>query len=143
MKKWIAAFAATAVAALAGGAGVASADSTTQFGGGLNCSVTAFTPAYAGAGSLSYTGGVSCGGSQAGYSKNLAIGLWQLVSGGWQRIKYSGYVGWTGANPDRVGSGAGCVPGRWYATEADGQVSGGGLSGGASAITFNSGYQCH
>lgn len=119
----------------------ASANQTVQLTP-LNCSVTAYTPSYGGYGYLEYTGGVSCGGSQAGYSKNLAVGLWDLVTGGWQPVRGSGWFGWTSSNPDRGATGWDCVPGRWYATQAEGWVQGGGYSVSSSAYTFTSGYQC-
>lgn len=130
-----------AVIALAAPA-AAAATQTVQFGGGLNCSVTAYTPSFGGSGALTYSGGVSCGGGQAGYQKRIALALWQLVSGGWQVAASGQFSSWQTVNPLRNAGGTGCVRGRWYATQAEAEVTGGGMDGVQFANTFNSGYQC-
>jgi hypothetical protein len=110
---------------------------------GFNCSVTAYTPTpyLNGENALA---GVSCGGGQVSYSKDVQAQLMQLLPGGWSVVATSPWSGWSGINPQQVGEIAGpCVPGRWYATVAQGIVNHGGLQSSSSANTYGSGRQCH
>jgi hypothetical protein len=131
-------------AALAVLPSVASADQTKEIFNG--CSVTAYTPAYDGSG-MAFSAGVSCGGQN--YVKRMYVCDWQLVTGGWKVIpgtkcasNGSPYGEWTGTNPIGEWSYTSCVPGRWYATAAAGEIDDYGPVYQAAANTFSSGNQC-
>lgn len=121
----------------------ASAQSTVSIAG-FNCSVTAYNATVGAIGvGVQAQGGVSCGGTQAGYPKKIDVILQNLVSGGWQNVGSTGWKGWSSEDPFRWGWGfSPCVFGRWYASDVIGQVQSNGVVAGAETNSHNSGWQC-
>jgi hypothetical protein len=143
----IAACSLVVLSALAGLPANASADQTeTIFG---TCTLTAYSPTVEPP-AIFYSEEVSCSGQN--YAKRDYVCLYQLVSGGWEQAPNSNcthgnanpWDSWTGSNPDLsyLGPWTTCVPGRWYATTAAGEINDFGTVYETTANTFNSGTQC-
>ena len=126
---------AATIAALAIAVPAASAATTSAKIGSYPCSVYASTPTVSG-GFANANGWTSC---SPNYLKRVEVQLYQLVTGGWQQVANGGWTAFTWDDP--IGENVGidpCVPGRWYADVALGQVG----SSTASANTFSYGAQC-
>lgn len=115
------------------------------------CYAYAWTP-FVQSGQLNASAYVYCGTNSYGWNltgaaKNINVQMYQLVTGGWQQVKSTGWIGWH-TSPNPLGSYVtipawSCAHGRWYATQAEAQVTWNNIPPVLATVsTGNTAWQC-